>query len=239
MTFARLIGVSAISFAGSFITVAFGIGGGVLVIAVLASLLPVAALIPVHGVVQLASNATRATLLFRHVQWSALPLFAVGSVIGCILGGMFVVDLPPRVVLTGVGLFVLWSVLSRPPVWLKKWPWLTGGLSSFLTMFFGATGTFVASYTKSLKLERHAHVGTHAWLMFIQHGLKVIVFGLFGFAFGPWLVVIAAMIFAGILGTLTGRLILTRLSDNLFRKTLDAILILLSLRLIWMGLAGF
>ena len=54
-----LVGVAlmGISFLGSFITAAFGIGGGVVVLAVLATLLPPAALIPVHGVVQFGSNA--------------------------------------------------------------------------------------------------------------------------------------------------------------------------------------
>ncbi|MBD3765767.1 MAG: sulfite exporter TauE/SafE family protein, partial [Rhodobacterales bacterium] len=37
------------SVAASFITIAFGIGGGVLLLAVMASLVPPVALIPVHG----------------------------------------------------------------------------------------------------------------------------------------------------------------------------------------------
>ena len=47
------------SFLGSFITVAFGIGGGGFFLAVLAALVPPAALIPVHGVVQFGSNLGR------------------------------------------------------------------------------------------------------------------------------------------------------------------------------------
>jgi uncharacterized protein len=39
------------SFGASFITVAFGIGGGAALLALMASLVPPAALIPVHGVV--------------------------------------------------------------------------------------------------------------------------------------------------------------------------------------------
>jgi len=43
--------VVAASFATSFLTAAFGIGGGAVLLAILASLMPSAALIPVHGVV--------------------------------------------------------------------------------------------------------------------------------------------------------------------------------------------
>ncbi len=55
-------GLFAASFAGSFITVTFGLGGGVLVLALMASVLPTAALIPVHGVVQLGSKLFRRIL---------------------------------------------------------------------------------------------------------------------------------------------------------------------------------
>ena len=59
---ALFLGLIGASFIASFITAAFGIGGGVLLLAVLAALMPPAALIPVHGVVQLGSNALRLML---------------------------------------------------------------------------------------------------------------------------------------------------------------------------------
>ncbi len=232
------MGLIGASFVSSFITAAFGIGGGVLLLAVLASLMPPAALIPVHGLVQLGSNASRTALLLRYVFRPALPAFVAGSLIGCALGGLIVVDLPRQVVQAGVGVFIIWTVLAKPPAWLRRWPLLTGGISSFLTMFFGATGVFVAGYTKSLELERHGHVATHAALMTVQHMLKVVVFGILGFAFGPWLAVIAGMILSGFVGTWAGRFLLNRLSDLNFRRALDIILVLISLRLIWAAVSG-
>lgn len=229
------LGLLLASFLGSFITVAFGIGGGAVMLAVMASLMPPAALIPVHGVVQLGSNVFRAMLLAAHVHWPPVLAFAVGTLIGVTLGGMVAVNLPPAFVQIGVGLFVIYSVLARPPKWLSTQPMLTGGLSSFLTMFFGATGVFVANFTKSLVLPRQAHVATHATLMTLQHLLKILAFGLLGFAYGPWLAFIVAMIAAGFLGTIAGQRVLVRMSDHGFKRTLDIILILVSLRLIYMG----
>ena len=145
------------------------------------------------------------------------------------------VELPGGVVLIGVGAFVIFSVLAKPPAWLGRMGWLSGLISSFLTMFFGATGTFVATFTKSLELERHAHVATHATLMTLQHGLKIVAFGMLGFAFGPWLAFMLAMIAAGFIGTVAGRHVLVRMTDKGFKRALDAVLILISLRLIWQG----
>ena len=229
--------IMAASFAGSFITAAFGIGGGGLLLAILASLVPPAALIPVHGVAQVGSNAGRMVMLWRDIFWPALPWFTVGTVIGVGLGGAVAVDLPPQYVQIGVGVFVIYTVLARAPRWFSRWPIFTGLISSFLTMFFGATGLFVASFTKSHKLARHAHVATHATLMTVQHGLKVVVFGLLGFAYAPWFWVIVLMIAVGLIGTFAGKLVLNRLTDARFGFALNALLILISLRLIWQGIS--
>jgi uncharacterized membrane protein YfcA len=238
LSLAAFWALMATSYAASFITAALGIGGGALLLAVMASLVPPAALIPVHGAVQLASNAGRMGLMFEHVHWPALKGFALGSAIGAVLGGLVAVELPPWIIQLAVGLFVIWSVFAHPPKWLSRFPVLTGGISSFLTMFFGATGLFVAGYTKAQNLPRHGHVATHAALMTLQHSLKVVVFGILGFAFGAWLWVVVALSIAGFLGTATGRMVLGRMSDAGFRRALDILLVLIALRLIWSALTG-
>ena len=231
--------LAVMSFVSSFITVALGIGGGGLLLAVMANLVPPLALIPVHGAIQFGSNFFRAAILIRHTYWKPFAAFALGTVIGVILGGSVVVNLPPALVQIGVGLFVIWSVLARPPKWLAGWPWLTGLISSFLSMFFGATGLFVANFTKSLQLPRQRHVATHAVFMTLQHVAKTIAFGALGFAFAPWAGFMLMMIACGFLGTVAGRLLLERMSDHNFKRALNIVLILISLRLIWNGLSGY
>ncbi|MCT7378037.1 sulfite exporter TauE/SafE family protein [Chelativorans salis] len=234
--FILLLGVSFLS---SLITVAFGIGGGAALLAVMATLVPPAALIPTHGVVQIGSNLGRALVTVRHVYWPAIPAFLLGSIVGAGAGGLLVVGIPPYMVQIGVGAFILWSVFGRPPKGVRDWPLLVGAFSSFLTMFFGATGPFVAIYTKSHSLPRHAHVATHAMLMTIQHGVKTVAFGLLGFAFTEWLFFIVAMILFGLAGTLTGRLLLNRMDDHRFRYALNIVLSILAVRLIFGGLQQF
>lgn len=227
--------MAGMSFASSFITAAMGIGGGVLLLAVMASLVPPLALIPVHGVIQLGSNFFRAVLLRAHVEWRVVAAFAAGAALGVVLGGSVAVRLDPALVQIGIGAFVLWSVLRQPPTWLARAGALSGVVSSVLTMFFGATGPFVANYVKSLALPRQAHVGTHAVLMTIQHSLKSLTFGFLGFAFGPWAGFIALMIAMGFLGTMAGKRVLLRLDDRQFRLALTLALVLISARLIWLG----
>ncbi len=225
----------AVSFASSFITVAFGIGGGAVMLAVLATLLPASAIIPVHGLVQLGSNVGRAAVMARFLHAEIVLPFAVGALIGVTLGGLFVVQLEPAVIQIGVGLFILWSILFRPPAFMRRSAGVAGGFSSFLTMFFGGTGPFVASFVRAQNFDRMGFVATHATLMTLQHLLKTIAFGLLGFAFSQWFGLIALLIAFGFAGTIVGKQLLARIDERRFKIALNTILAVLALRLIYAG----
>ncbi len=229
----------AVSFAASFITVAFGIGGGAVMLAVLAILLPAPAIIPVHGVVQLGSNVGRAAIMSRHLYLPIVAPFGIGALIGVALGGTFVVQLDPATIQIGVGCFILWSILAKPPAFMRRSAGVAGGFSSFLTMFFGGTGPFVAAFVKTQGLDRMGFVATHATLMTLQHLLKTFTFAFLGFAFAKWAGIIALLILFGFLGTLAGRQVLTRIDERRFRFALNAILAVLALRLIYAGGADY
>ena len=227
--------LAVLSFAGSFITVAFGIGGGALMLAFLAVLLPAAAIIPVHGLVQLGSNAGRLAIMVKHVERAVVPAFLIGALVGVAFGGTMVVQMPAGAIQLGVGLFILWSVFFKPPAFLSDSAGLNGMISSFLTMFFGGTGPFVATFVKGQNLDRMRHVATHAALMTIQHLLKILTFGVLGFAFAQWIGFVALLIAAGFAGTVIGRMVLARIDEKRFRFLLNAVLTVLALRLIWSG----
>lgn len=228
------------SAATSFLTAATGIGGGIALLAVMAALMPAAALIPVHGAVQIGSNAARTTIMLRDVRYVIFFPFAIGSVAGAALGGAFVVQLPPEILQIALSLFILWSAWFELPAMPAGRMMLgtTGLVSSFLTMFFGATGMFVSAVLKTIKLDRLTHVATHSICMTAQHAVKVLTFGLLGFAYGPYLPLIALMIASGIVGTILGRRYLVKVSDERFHLTLSCVLTLLAARLLWDGLTN-
>jgi uncharacterized membrane protein YfcA len=226
----------AVAFLGSAITAGLGIGGGITVIVTLASLVPAAAVIPIHGVVQLGSNIGRAAVQRAHIDWPIVGYFILGSLIGAAAGGSVVVQLPEPMLKAVIALFILYAIwgpmrfgMSRfGPVRLA----VAGGVSTFVTMFIGATGPFVISVLAPRLPERRALIGTHAGCMTMQHTLKIIVFGLLGFAFGPWIPLLAAMVAAGFLGTLLGSKILHWAPEAVFRKFLKIILTALAANLL-------
>ena len=222
----------------SFITAAFGIGGGVVLLVFLALVLPPVALIPVHGIVQLGSNAGRACIMLKEVMWRPILPFVVGAMIGAGLGGMVVVQLPPWVVQLALGVFIIWAVFAKLPPIQQRYVLLGGVVSSFLTMFFGATGNFIAAMVKSMNLDPVPHVATHSLMMTFQHFVKVLIFGLIGFQFGPYMILIIGMLISGFIGTIIGSRFLTKAGGRYFKPVLNTILFLAAARLIWAGVEG-
>lgn len=229
------------SFFTSMLTGALGLGGGIMLLAVVASFLPPAVVIPVHGVAQIGSNLGRAFLMRRQVVRALLAPFALGTLVGAPLGALVVTELPGGLLRLALGLFVLWSVwapklkASRLP---PRWFTLVGAATTFVTMFLGATGPFVAAFLDPERLGRHGTVATHAACMTVQHSLKVAAFTALGFAFLPWLPLLAAMIGLGFLGTMTGRRLLDRLPEAAFARGFKGVLTLLALQLLWQAAGG-
>src|SRR3546814_5220470 len=85
-----------------------------MMVAVMAVRMPAPAVIPVHGVGQVGSNAGRAAVLLPQVQWQVLAPFCAGSVAGAAVGGLTVVELDPAILNIGLAFFILYSVWAPP-----------------------------------------------------------------------------------------------------------------------------
>ncbi|WPZ34343.1 sulfite exporter TauE/SafE family protein [Thalassobaculum sp. OXR-137] len=236
------ISLIALSFVTSLMTAALGLGGGILMVAAMASVVPPAALIPVHGLVQLGSNSGRALLFHRFIRRPIVLWFLLGAIVGVTIGAQVAVRLPREVLLVVVGGFVLVTTWM-PSLGRYKIPdrgfTIIGAVTAFITMFAGATGPFLAPFLSPERLgDRHATIGTFAACMTLKHGLKVTAFAALGFAYVPWLPLIGLMIVSGFLGTMAGRQIVNRMPEARFRTAFRILLTALALRLLYQGLAG-
>ena len=232
----------AVSFFGSLITTSVGVGGGTLTLATMALLLPPAILIPIHGVVQLGSNFGRALLLYRVVIREIIPAFLVGTIIGAIVGGQVVVALPVEILQIILSIFILYTVWvpALKAYAVKKFTFVgIGAIGAFTTMFVGATGPLIAPFVAAISRDRKQVVGTHAGLMTIQHSFKLIVFGLIGFSFTPYIPLIISLIIFGFIGTYIGKLALNLLPEHIFRGALKSVLTVMALKLFYDAFASW
>ena len=227
--------LAVVSFLTSALTAAFALGGGVTLLAILSLFLPIQVLVPVHGIVQFASNFGRVMVQRRAVEWWVITPFFVGAVIGAAIGARFVVALPEPVLHLTLGVFLLIVTFARLPQLAAIGPLglgLTGLATTFLSMFVGATGPFVMALYAHAKFTKEELVATFAGSMVMQHCLKVLAFGALGFAFGAWLPLAATMIVAGFVGTVLGTRVLRRLPEHIFRTSLKVLLTLIGIELV-------
>lgn len=226
----------------SAITAAFGLGGGVIMLALLVNFLPVAVVIPIHAVIQLGSNTGRTILMRQHIVWHIFAYFCLGAIIGAAVGGQFVVALPEAVLLGILGLFILYITWGPKPKNLKlgKIGYMLGGvITTFATMFIGATGPLAMALLPRKSLEKQQISGTHGSLLVVQHGLKIVVFGFLGFQFNAWVIFLALMVAAGFFGTMFGRKILQRLPSKYFQNGITLILTIMAVRMLYIAVNSF
>lgn len=220
----------------SLFTASFGAGGGVMLLGVMAQVLPPQLIIPLHGVVQLGSNAGRATMSWRHIDWKIIGAFLPGAIVGALIGSFILVALPPAMMYLIIALFILFLCWGPklPSMVLGKWGTvIAGALTTFMSLFAGATGPFVAAFVKQIHADRFRTVATFAAAMSLQNVLKVTVFEVAGFPLFTWLPLLVCMVMSGAVGTWVGLKLLKRISDRSFHYIFNAVLTLLALRLIW------
>ncbi len=163
----------------SFITSAMGMGGGMLLLATMANILPLAALIPVHGLVQLGSNANRAIMTRKHLDTKMFGFFAIGCVVGAILASLIVVQLPLDIIQLAIGAFLLlivWGGKPKSREMSKQGSIVAGGLTTIASMFIGASGPLVAAVVNRNGYDKLRLTSTFATCMTFQHSLKAVVF---------------------------------------------------------------
>ena len=212
-----------ITFFTSTIAGIVGVGGGMMLIVILPSFLPLNALIPIHGLTQVSSNLSRAIFGYKDVQYEVIPKFLLGSAIGI---GMFAAVLN-LISLEYVPLFIgvyillsLWSEKFNEKIKKYESYFLAGFFQTGLSMVVGATGPLTMTLLFKDYEDKNKVVATGAALMSITHILKVFVFMYFGFVFFDYIGVIIAMI----IGAISGSWVATKLRDKIDGKRFTMIL---------------
>ena len=221
--------LGVISFLTSTIAGVVGLGGGLLLIAILPSFLPTNALIPVHGLSQVSSNLSRAYFGRKNIQYQVIPKFLIGSLIGVGIFALFLNIISIEYIPLFIGVYILLSLWSQTfNDNIKKYEnyYLIGFFQTGLSVIVGTTGPLTMTLLLKEFKDKDKVVATSAILMSITHILKVCVFVYFGFLFFDYLSIIIAMIIGAILGSYAG----THLRDKIDgKKLVFALKILLSI----------
>jgi uncharacterized membrane protein YfcA len=223
------------AFLSSSLTAVLGLGGGMLLISVMSVFLPPVAVVPVHGVVQFASNASRGAFSPREIRRDILWPFLIGCLIGALVGSRLVLRVPSEYLPIPLGVFILlmtWLPQIKKKLWFPGKFLSLGIVQAFLTLFVGATGPLNMPFLIRAGLTRDQIVVTAAAFMTIVHLVKIITFGLLGFTFVPYLGLMALMVIAVISGSFFGTKLRHRIPEQLFLKAFKLLISLLAVRMI-------
>ncbi|WP_419770153.1 MAG: TSUP family transporter [Candidatus Marinarcus sp.] len=212
-----------------------GVGGGMMLIAILPGFLPVNALIPVHGLTQMSSNFSRAVFGYKDVQWEVLPKFLLGSVLGIALFSSILFYISLAYVPLFIGVYILLSLWSeRFNEKIKRYEnyVVAGFFQTGLSMVVGATGPLTMALLLKDYKDKDKVVATGAALMSITHIFKVIVFIFFGFVFFDYIGVLTFMICGAVAGSYAGIKLRDKVDGKKFVMVLKVLLSLLALKAI-------
>ena len=214
-----------------------GMAGGVTLLGVMTALLPAPVVVPLHGIVQLASNWTRTWAFRKHVRWSIFFAFMIPAAVGIAIAANIWADLKLTWFRAWIGAFILaflvWRKykpkLRNPPVWSYGVLGLAAGL---LTIFVGATGPFLAPFFLRDDFDNEEVIATKAVCQTWLHLLKIPAFLALSFDYSPYIAVLAALVAAVIGGTYFGKHLLSRVSKERFVFWFQLVLALLAFYLI-------
>jgi uncharacterized membrane protein YfcA len=235
----ELVLLTLVALATSVLSAVVGFGGGVLLLAALASVIDPLAAIMVQGAIQLAGNTTRAHAHHRRIEWPVVAKLTVLVVPGSVLGLLVARNLDADALRALMGGFVLlvtwWPAATAGLAHRVGSPTLVaaGAITGFGNVTVGATGPLLAPFFRAATADRLAFVGTFAAAQTLGHMIKLVTLSAGGAAsITDHLPLMTAGIVAVIIGTRIGTRVLHRVSEQRFGQIQRVALSVLALRLL-------
>jgi len=240
-----VVGIAALL--TSILSAVAGLGGGLILLLVIAQFVAPTIAIPVQGAIQMVSNGSRAALLRTDVAWPAVGWSSVLLVPASFLGVAVATALPEdviRLVLAGFVLILAWrpqllkmsGARSRQPGEDRGMLVGVGAMSGFLNTTVGASGPVTSPFFRAVTASHKAFVATAATTQVLSHISKLAAFSSQGWSASDHI----GMIVAGAIGVLIGSWIGTRILDRVSERDLDilfkTVLTALALRVIFTAL---
>jgi uncharacterized protein len=223
------------SFLSTAISSAFGIGGGFVMIALLSTILPISAMVPVHSAMMVGLSLSRTWYFRKDIHWPIVVPFVLGAVIGAFSGTGLYIDLPEVFIAVSIAVLMLLAVWLPEIKFKRKIPhpfFLVGLIHSFLSSLFSFGGLYqpVMVRTKLNKLQITATLSAGLMSMNL---FKISGYHTFGFDFRPYLTVMLVAILVAFPAAKMGKAMLHTISEKQFRMVFKLIMTVFAIRLLY------
>ena len=236
------------AFFTSSISAVLGMGGGIILLGVMAIIMPIGyKVIALHGVVQLFSNTTRSFIFRNHLKKDLLNQFFIGAIFGVgisitiilMLINYFNVESANQIKIEFlkpfIGLFIVWNLFLKNSKKEKKVNTFipVGFIAGISSIFIGAVGPLIAPFFLGKNLSKENIIANKAASQMITHISKIPLFiYFFNMDYAAELKILIPLIIAVYFGTNFGKKILSFIPEALFKKLFKITLFLIAIRLI-------
>ncbi len=236
LTWTAIILVTLSAIATSIISAIAGMGGGILLLTIMTFFFPYHALVPVHGIVQIVSNCSRAFLLRSHINKKMFYIFTLGVPFGAALSIYIIKSIEnPDFALIIIGLLLLYTVFkpkNLPPIMIPVWSFFfLGVLCGTLGLLIGAIGPLIAPFMLRTDLKKESIIATKASFQIVTHFMKIPSFLYLGFNYIEYIIPILLLVIVAFTGTNIGIKILKNIDEKKFRIIFKAVLLIAALRI--------
>jgi len=212
-------------------------GGGIILVLTLPYFLPAAAIIPIHGATQFASNFSRLLLSFPDVVWRYVVQFFIGAIMGSLLVSAFLIQLSSAAMPLYIACYLLLSLWFKPfNVLFSKIEnfYVLGILQTGLGLIVGAPGPMTVTLLyKRLSIghigNKNQVIATASLLMGITNANKVLVFAVIGFQYIEYSSILIATITGAILGSFIGTKLRKKIPNHHFMPMMKILITLIAL----------
>jgi uncharacterized membrane protein YfcA len=209
----------------SFISGIFGMAGGMILLGILLTMLPLATAMVLHGVTQLASNGWRAWLWRAHIKWPIVGYYAAGAIVVAGLAfaaGQLAPSKATAFIALGLMPFIGLLLPTRfaPNISRPGHGFGFGAICTALQLVAGVAGpVFDVCFVRS-ELDRREMIATKAAVQALGHVVKIAYFGQLlaggGAEISPAVVILAIAL--AMVGTQLSRCVLDIINDVQFRN---------------------
>jgi hypothetical protein len=159
MTPLMIAALGLLMVATAFLSGLFGMAGGLILIGVLLTLMPLPSAMVLHAITQMASNGWRAFLWRSHIKWRPVAIYLIGCAVALAAWSItrYVPDKPVALLLLGVTPFLAWltpSDLKPDPdsIWQGTF---YGSICMGLMLMTGVSGPLMDSFFLGGKFDRN------------------------------------------------------------------------------------
>lgn len=207
-----------------------GFGSSIFTVTILQFLFTFQLVLMVTSILHVFSNAFKVILFRKTIDWKIALWLGISSIVFSILGASVIkyVNFDFVKLLLGVFLIVLSAFFYFDQIFKlptsQKNTVITGAIAGFMAGFVGTGGAIRGLALTAFNLEKNFYVGTSSVIDFGVDGGRAFIYWSNNYFTSKLIPYIPIMAIAAFLGTYIGKKILSKISQELFRKIVLALI---------------